>query len=404
MRINPGKCVLGASSLTFLGHIISPEGISPLPEKVKALQDLQPPISLRQLRHFLGLLNYYRRFIPHCADLLSPLSDLLRNRKKKNEQISLNDIQLKAFNELKQKLATTSLLTHPVPDSQFSLVVDASGTAVGAVLLQQHQQQLQPLAYFSRQHKPAEQRYNTFGRELLAMYLAVKHFQHSLEDRQFVIYTDHRPLTFALRSKPDKYSPRESRHLDFVSQFTNDIRHISGEQNATADALSRLPINSLFSPSDIDLRQMALDQPRLDTLDLSSPEFATCKFAYLLVPTADTQIICDTSTDAPQQTHLDLLFRWHIVGLFLTPYTNWYTPDPKPQWSWFQLDFSGQIWSVISLPGHVLAYPAKNQRCTNISVHPSEHSAPQTLGSAMSILIWLHHGRSVKDLLTSRPI
>ena len=77
VRINPGKCVFGASLLTFLGHIISPDGISPLPEKVKALQDLQPPTSLRQLRHFFGLLNNYRRFIPHCADLLSPLSDLL---------------------------------------------------------------------------------------------------------------------------------------------------------------------------------------------------------------------------------------------------------------------------------------------------------------------------------------
>ena len=224
----------------------------------------------------------------------------------------MNDIQLKAFNEEKQKLATTSLLAHPVPDAQFPLVVDASGTAVGAVLQQQYQQQLQTLAYFSRQLKPAEQRYSTFGRELLAMYLAVKHFQHSLEGRQFVIYTDHRPLTFALRSKPDKYSPRETRPLDFVSQFTNDIRHISGEQNAAADALSRLPINSLFSPSDIDLRQMALDQPRLDTLDLSSPEFATCKFAYLPVPTADTQIICDTSTDAPRplvpMTHRRVVF------------------------------------------------------------------------------------------------
>ena len=99
VRINPGKCVFGASSLTFLGHIISPEGISSLPEKVKALQDLQPPTLLRQLRHFLGLL-YYRRFIPHCADFLSPLFDVLRDRKTKNEQISLNDIQLKAFIEV----------------------------------------------------------------------------------------------------------------------------------------------------------------------------------------------------------------------------------------------------------------------------------------------------------------
>ena len=211
VRINPGKCVFGASSLAFLGHIISPEAISPLPEKVKALQDLQPSTSLRQLRYFLGVLNYYRCFIPYCADLVSPLSDLLRNRKKKNEQISL-----KAFNEVKQKLAATSLLAHPVSDAQFSLVVDASGTSVGAVLQQQYQPQ-QPLAYFSRQLKPTEQRYSTFSRELPAMYLVVKHIQPSLEGRQFVIYTDHRPLTFALRSKPDKYSPRETRHLDFVS-------------------------------------------------------------------------------------------------------------------------------------------------------------------------------------------
>ena len=284
MRINPGKCVFGASSLTFLGHVISPEGISSLSEKVKALKDLQPPTSLRQLKYFLGLLNYYRRFIPHCADLLSPLSDLLRNRKKKNEQISLNDIQLKVFNEVKQKLATTSLLAHPVLDAQFSLVVDASGTAVGAVLQHQHRQQLQPLAYFrdswNRQNNVTA-RLLQFGRELLVMYLTVKHFQHSLESRQYLIYNDHRPLTFALRSKPDKCSPCETRHLDFVSQFTNDIRHISGEQNAAADTLSCLPINSLFSPTDIDLRQMALDQPRLDTLDLSLPEFVV--FSHWLV-------------------------------------------------------------------------------------------------------------------------
>ena len=137
------------------------------------------------------------------------------------------------------------------------------------------------------------------------MYLAVKLFHHLLEGRQFVIYTDHRLLTFALLSKPDKYSPRETRHLDFVSQFTNDIWHISGKQNAAADALTRFPINSLFSPTDIDLRQM-------DTLDLASSEFATCKFTCLPVPTADTQMICYTSTNSPRpfvpMTHRRVVF------------------------------------------------------------------------------------------------
>ena len=175
---------------------------------MKALQDLQPPTLHCQLWRFLGLQNYYRCFIPHSADLLSLLSNLLRKKKKKkNEQISLDTNELKAFHEVKQKLAKTSLFAHPAPGVQFSLVIDALGTAVGAVLQQQQQQQLQPLAYFSKQLKLAEQHYNTFSHELLAMYLAVKQFWHSLEGRQFAIYTDHCPLTFTLRFKPDKYSP-----------------------------------------------------------------------------------------------------------------------------------------------------------------------------------------------------
>ena len=126
VRINPDKCVFGASSLVFLGHNISRKGISPLREKAKALEDLQPPTSLRQLQHFLDLLNYYRHLIPHCADLLS--FQLLHHRKKKNEQTSQDTSELKAFKVAKQKLAKTSLLAHPTPGAQFSLVVDASGT------------------------------------------------------------------------------------------------------------------------------------------------------------------------------------------------------------------------------------------------------------------------------------
>ena len=197
VRINPDECVIDASLLIFLGHTTSPEGISPLPEKVKAIQDLQPPTSLHQQRHFLGLLNYYRRFISHCGDRLSPLSNLLRNSKKKNEQISLDTNELKAFNELKQKLATTSLLARPASGTQFhwSLMHQAK----------RHQQQLQPLAYFSKQLKPAEQRNSTFGCELQAMYLAVKYFRYSLESRQFASYTDHRSRCVLSRIHPAKF-------------------------------------------------------------------------------------------------------------------------------------------------------------------------------------------------------
>ena len=144
------------------------------------------------------------------------------------------------------------------------------------------------------------------------MNLAAKHFRHSFEVHQFAIYTDYRLLTFALRSKLDKYSPRETRHLDFISQFTNDIRHITGEQNVAADALSRFLINSL-SPLDIDLQWIALDEPCLDTLDLSSPEFATSKFIYLPVLTSDTQMICDITTDSPRPL-VPTIHRWAVFA------------------------------------------------------------------------------------------
>src|SRR5678815_4865974 len=102
-----------------------------------------------------------------------------------------------------------------------------------------------PLAFFSRKLQPAETRYSAFGRELLAMYIAVRHFRYFLEGREFHILTDHKAITFAMASRHERHSPREARHLEFVSQFTTDIRHISGVDNFTADALSRIEINAL---------------------------------------------------------------------------------------------------------------------------------------------------------------
>ncbi|TNN10300.1 Retrovirus-related Pol polyprotein from transposon 17.6 [Schistosoma japonicum] len=114
---------------------------------------------------------------------------------------------------------------------------------------------LAAFSIFSRRLNDTESRYSTFGRELLAMYCAVRHFQHSIEGREFAIFTDHKPLTFSMKSSSDKYSPRESRHLDYISQFSTDIRHISGANNVVADALSR--IHSLNRIQGIDLVKLA---------------------------------------------------------------------------------------------------------------------------------------------------
>jgi len=122
------------------------------------------------------------------------------------------------------------------------LFTDASTIAMGAVLQQRVQDVWQPLVFFSRKLSPAQQKFSTYDRELMAIYEAVRYFRHMLEARQFTILTDYKPLTFALHQKRDKCSPRQFNHLDFISQFTTDIRHISGQDNIVADALSRVEV------------------------------------------------------------------------------------------------------------------------------------------------------------------
>ena len=130
--------------------------------------------------------------------------------------------------------------------------------------------------------------------------MSVRHFQHQLEGRHFVIYTDHKLLTFALSSKTDKLSPRTFCHLDYISQFTSDIRHIPGTENVPADALSRLPVSSILIPSSIDLTAMAQNQPALDSLDLISDKYSCCKFSQEPFPVSEGTILCDKATSVPR--------------------------------------------------------------------------------------------------------
>ena len=236
--LNPAKCVFGASSLDFLGHNISAAAISPLHAKVQAIEEFPVPTSLRKLREFLGLVNFYCRFIPQCASTMQPLTDLLSPKKTK-DVLHLTEEAMQAFTAVKSDLYKATLLVHPCPTSPYCLMVDVSNIAVGGVLQQRIHNIWQPIAFFSKRLQPAEVKYSTFGRELLGIYLSIKHFRHCLEGREFYILTDHKPLTHALSTSPDRYSPRETRHLDHISQFTSDIRHVTGKENVVTDALSQ---------------------------------------------------------------------------------------------------------------------------------------------------------------------
>ena len=296
LTVNVDKCVFGRSSIDFLGHLVKSCGITPLPDKVQAIRDFPAPTTQAAIRRFNGMVNYYRRFLPHCADLMKPITDLLRGNSK--AAIHLDDEATAAFNATKEALAHAVQLQHFNPSAKLSIAVDASDHALGGVLQQLVHNDWHPLAFFSRRLLPAETRYSTFGRELLAIYSTVRHFRHVLEGRQFTVYTDHKPLVYAFQCLSQRHSPREVRHLDFVSQFTTDIRHVSGAQNVVPDALSRLHQVSGSLPS-IDFSDIARAQETDPELSATVPTHSL-QLRGMPIPNSDGTILCDMSTGTPR--------------------------------------------------------------------------------------------------------
>ena len=264
------------------------KSIIKVPEQVKVIRKFPQPTSLRQLREFLGLINFYHRFIPQCADILTPLNALLKSTPNNSRKLQWTDNATSAFMDIKMALAAATLLVHPKPDAPINIMTDASDIAIGAVLQQHLDGKWCPLSYFSRKLSSAEQQYSTFDRELLAVYCAIRHFRHFLEGREFCVLTDHKPLTHSLNSKPDRNSPRQVRQLDFISQLTTDIHHITGKGNPVADALSRVgeeatQLNAITPPI-IDFAAMAKAQPSDNELQALKFSDTNIKLARVLNP------------------------------------------------------------------------------------------------------------------------
>lgn len=295
IKVNASKCVFGQQQLEFLGHLISVSGISPLKSKVGDIVAFPRPAKRKQLQRFLGMVNFYHRFIKSCSDIMIPLVKLVVTSTE-HKPLCWSQESNDAFTTIKSKLAECSLLCFPSHSGELSLMVDASDTAAGAVLQQKNSSgDFQPLSFFSKSFSLTERRYSTFGRELLAMYLAVKKFRYYLEGRKFVIFTDHRPIISAFASSADRFTGREHRHLIYISQFTSDIRFIPGSENKVADSLSRVEISSI---SNISLDQLHLAQKQdLELTDLLTNKVNTSlKLKQVLFPNSTRQIFADVSS------------------------------------------------------------------------------------------------------------
>ena len=174
------------------------------------------------------MVNFYRRFIPDCATVALPLVSISSGE---NHKLQLTPEQLESFSRLKEQLlANSTAIAHPIPGAELHLMVDASNIGTGSALHQNHDGELAPLGFLSNTLQPAERRYSTFGRELLACYLSVKHFQIFAEGHHIIVLTDHKPLISS------RYTDRETRQLDYLFQFDLEFRHIRGSENVVADA------------------------------------------------------------------------------------------------------------------------------------------------------------------------
>ena len=235
LRVNRDKCIFDQVKIQFLGHIISANGVEPISERLDAIRNYPQPKTQRELRRFLGLVNYYRRFMPHAAERLAAFSSMLR---RKSKTVAWTDELTSAFDETRVEIVKTVRLTFPAT-GDMRILTDASGIAIAGALEQQIDGEWRPLSFYSRKLSDVEKRYSTFDRELLAIYASVLNFRSWFGSNECHVLTDHKPLTYALTKSGDRANDRQCRQLDLISQLISDIRYVKGADNVVADALSR---------------------------------------------------------------------------------------------------------------------------------------------------------------------
>ena len=239
LKLKPSKCHFICQSVKYLGHLITPEGIHPNPDRIAAVQDYPIPQCVKGVRQFLGIASYYRRFVRSFAKIAQPLHALTQ----KGAQFVWSPACQDAFMELKNLLVTAPILAYPNFEKGFVLETDASGKGLGAVLSQAGEDKLlHPVAYSSRALSPPEKKYGVTELETLAVVWAVHHYHAYLYGHDVIVYTDHS----AVRAVLETPNP-SGKHARWWSKvFGSGVRRLEiiyrpGKENANADALSRAP-------------------------------------------------------------------------------------------------------------------------------------------------------------------
>ena len=306
LGINLSKCVLGQTTLNYLGFEVSEKGYSATEEKVQAINEYPLPLTLRQLHRFCGMINFYHKAIDGCSRLLKPLYDILREnrRKPKSHQINWTTHQKDTFQNIKDALSRKTILSFPIPYAPTYLATDASDNCIAATLFQfdRVNNARVPVAFFSKNLHKTQLNYSIFDKEILAIYSSIKHFQYMLEGRKFTILCDNQAVIKSVtKQNSSSFSSRVLRHLQFISQFSTDFEYVKSEENFVADALTRSGIALVSDlPDALDFDAIAdkqKDDPEIRSL---ISKISSLQLKWLPLEKSKKSILCDVSQSEPR--------------------------------------------------------------------------------------------------------
>ena len=236
IKLKRSKCEFAKTEVEFLGYLISNNQVRP-GKKIAAVKDYPAPKCLKELQRFLGLANWFRSFIPNFTEISHPLYQLL----KSSVLFHFEEAQKEAFNKLKEALTSSPVLMIFDPEKTCELFVDASRVGIGGILCQRDDEgALHPIAYFSKRISPQQEHWHTTDLESLALVKSVLHFDHYLQGKTFIVYTDHSALPWLLNST--NLTGKAYRWFLLMSTYSMQVIHRRGSTMAHVDALSRAPI------------------------------------------------------------------------------------------------------------------------------------------------------------------
>lgn len=314
------KCEFHQTSTTFLGYVISKEGVAMDERKVKAVLEWPLPRTVKELQRFLGFANFYRRFIRDFSSIAAPLTAMTKHQSTK---LTWSSESQQAFDALRTRFTSAPILRHPDPGHPFIVEVDASNTGVGAILSQRHGSpaKLYPCAFFSRKLTAAERNYDVGNRELLAMKLALEEWRHWLEgaSHPFVVLTDHKNLEYLRSAK--RLNPRQARWALFFTRFQFTVTYRPGSKNTKADALSRqteemvcsivndsiLPAKLLIAPVQWDI------MTEINNLNLQNPPPPECPANLTYVPESLRERLLTQVHVPPSSGHPGITATAHLL-------------------------------------------------------------------------------------------